>query len=433
MLDALRHAVGRSNAMLDSLVARISRVSDRANTSYLNGTQHSVANPSDPTLDEQWKIDLRELDRVVEGNGFPTTAPATMESVNRLLSSSVYKDIIRPYFADYPKMSLMWGECRAFIYGLVRMIRPEVVAEIGTYFAGTAEVFVRALWENGNGILYTTDPYGAERGPAVIRQWPAPLQELVRFSPEDSMMFLAKLARSKTLLDIILIDGNHEYEFAGFDLAVAARCMRPGGIIIMDNAEQTGPFEAARHFLAENPEWRELGTCISGFKPSDPFAMPRCSIPGTSFIVLQAPFRVTLGARLQSWGDEAVPSEAQSPGFVLEFSPQHCRGRLHFQAVYRGFGGNGRTAEELKQQGSMPIELTGQEATVEHQFDEPMNSEVYARYFPHCHHTFEVELFWEPASDSGPLILSSRPRPQSSSQDAANMVKREPAKSPSYS
>ena len=231
-----------------------------------------------------------------------------------MLSSAAYNDIIRPYFADYPGMSLMSGDCRAFIYGLVRMCKPETVAEIGTYFAGTAEVFARALWENGRGVMYTTDPYGAQRGPAVIRQWPAPLQEIVRFSPDDSMMFLARIARSDALLDIILIDGNHEYEFAHFDLSMAAKTMRPGGVIIMDNAEQTGPFEASRQFLAENPEWRELGICIAGFDPSNPFAMPRSSIPETSFIVLQAPFALTIGPKLQAWGDKAVPSELQSPG-----------------------------------------------------------------------------------------------------------------------
>jgi len=40
-------------------------------------------------------------------------------------------------------MSLMAAECRAFIYSLVRVSKPELVAEIGTFFAGTAEVFAR--------------------------------------------------------------------------------------------------------------------------------------------------------------------------------------------------------------------------------------------------------------------------------------------------
>jgi predicted O-methyltransferase YrrM len=415
MIGGLRRTVEKSDAVMQSLLARIT---GKAVLREIGQVLPDAENRNRPDLfiHEERGVDLRPLRPVVDETEFAAPIPVTMESLNLLLSSPAYVDKIRPYFIDYPKLSLMWHECRAFIYALVRMSKPEAVAEIGTYFAGTAEVFARALWENGRGVLYTTDPYGAERAPAVICQWPAPLQEMVRFSADDSMMFLGQLARSKTLLDVILIDGNHEYEFASFDLALAAKTMRPGGVIIMDNAEQTGPFEAARHFLAENPDWRELGTAISRFNPSDPFVMPRCSIPDTSFIVLQAPFCFTIGARLRSWGDEAVPSHAQSPGFALEFSPQECRGRLHFQAVYRGFAGNGRGVEELKQHGNMAIELNGAAGAIEHYFDKPSLSEVFVRFFPDCHHTFELELFWEAASGSGPLTLSARPRPVWSSR-----------------
>jgi len=362
--------------------------------------------------DQQWKIVLRPLDPLVDEGQLEVQAPITMESIKRLLSSAAYNDIIRPYFSDYPAMSLMYHNCRAFIYGLVRMCKPERVAEIGTYFAGTTEVFARALWENGRGVVYTTDPFGAERGPAVIRQWPAALQEIVRFSADDSMWFLNRIGRGEELFDIILVDGNHEYESASFDLSAAAKIMRPGGVIIMDNAEQTGPFEASRQFLAENPEWRELGTCIADFDPSNPFALPRSSIPETSFIVLQAPTAFTIGPKLRAWGDKAVPSAPQSPGFILKLPRQRCSGRLHFQAIYRGFSGDVRTAEELKKHDSITIELNNEAQDIEYQFDKPMISEVYAKFYPHCHHTFEVELFWQADTGSGPLTLAGIPRPK---------------------
>ena len=417
IIDALRYASHNSDSMSSNVAAILSGFARRiagVSTSDSTETQLDGKSIGDgiEAIDPLWKIDLRSLQPILDNNEFSTAIPITMDSIKSTLSSQIYIDQIREYFAHYPKMSLMAAECRAFIYALVRMSRPQVVAEIGTYFAGTAEVFARALWENGHGVLYTTDPFGADRGPAIIRQWPEALQEFVRFSADDSMMFLSKLARSKTMLDVILIDGNHEYEFASFDLAFAAKMMRAGGVIIMDNAEQTGPFEAARQFLAENPDWRELGTCTSEFKPSTPFAMPRCSIPETSFVVLQAPFCFTLGPRLRSWGDEVVASEAQSPGFVLECAPQCCRGHLHFQLVYRGFAENGRTAEELKQQGSVLIELDGAACTVEHQFERPLVSDVFARFFPNCHHTFELEVLWEAAPGSGPLTLAAKPRPK---------------------
>jgi hypothetical protein len=40
------------------------------------------------------------------------------------------------------------------------MLRPKVVAEVGTLFAGTTETLARALWENGEGVVHTTDPFG---------------------------------------------------------------------------------------------------------------------------------------------------------------------------------------------------------------------------------------------------------------------------------
>jgi hypothetical protein len=106
---------------------------------------------------------------------------------------------------------------------------------------------------NGAGIIHTTDPFGAERCPEIIATWPAELREVTRFYPLSSMDFFLELERQKVALDMVLVEGNHDYEFASFDLLMAARSLRPGGIVVMDNAEQSGPFHAARTFLGANP------------------------------------------------------------------------------------------------------------------------------------------------------------------------------------
>jgi len=81
-----------------------------------------------------------------------------------------------PYFANYPRQSLMSDHSRTVLFSLVQMHRPQVVVEIGTLYAGTTEVLARALWENGDGIIYTTDPFGAERCPDIIATWPVELR-----------------------------------------------------------------------------------------------------------------------------------------------------------------------------------------------------------------------------------------------------------------
>src|SRR5216683_478845 len=108
--------------------------------------------------------------------------PVTLGSVTELMNSPTCDDLCR-HLQNYPSRSLMGDKSRAMLFALIRMLRPKVVAEIGTYYAGGAEVIARALWENGEGFLHTTDPFGAERCPAIIANWPAELRNLVEFHP----------------------------------------------------------------------------------------------------------------------------------------------------------------------------------------------------------------------------------------------------------
>src|SRR5258708_38393824 len=98
------------------------------------------------------------------------------------------------------------------------------------------------------------------------------------------MDFFRGLEQHKVALGLVLVDGNHDFEFALFDLQMAARLIRPGGVIVMDNAEQTGPFHATRAFVARNPAWTELGAALARYDKSAPFDEARASIAGTSFV-----------------------------------------------------------------------------------------------------------------------------------------------------
>ena len=214
----------------------------------------------------------------------------------------------------------------------------------------------------------------------------------------NSMDFFHHLDRQQMTLDLVLVDGNHDFEFALFDLQMSARLLRPGGIVIMDNAEQTGPFKASQLFLANNREWCELGSAVASHTRSAPFDSVRASIPWTSFIILQAPRHIPVGEDLRSWGQVRTKS-AHFDGIRLELPAQRTSGWLHYQAMLRAFLDDGSVPEH-KAIGKVRIEVDDT-TSIGHPFDPPLRFPEGAQY------TYEVDLAWEADDGCPPLALSS--------------------------
>ena len=333
-------------------------------------------------------------------------AEITPASLAALLASPIYAELGKT-FANWPPQSLMSDESRAILYCLIRMGRPQAVAEIGTQYAGTAEVLARALWENGGGELHTTDPFGKERCPKIIARWPRDLRRVTHFYPLTSMDFLLDLQKRRITLDLVLVDGNHDYEFALFDLQMSAQLLRPGGVVVMDNAEQTGPFEASRAFLERNPAWRELGNAIAAYDPNAPFDTTRSSVPYTTFILLQSPRHISIGPTVHSSGQPWTTLKSVS-GFTLDLLPQTTAGTLHYHAIFRLFADANRDVREFKVTGSLPIKASGDQTIVTHRFAAPLGA---AAPPADALFTFETNLLWRAERGSPPLALASAPKP----------------------
>lgn len=332
--------------------------------------------------------------------------PVTAETLAKCRNSATYQDMCT-FFDGWPEDSFMSDHSRCTLYILVRMMQPKVVAEVGTLFAGTTQVLARALVENGAGEIHTTDPYGAERCPGIMAAWPQSLQAVTHFYPLNSMDFFLTLDQRRIGLDLVLVDGNHDYEFALFDLQMAARLLRPGGIVVMDNAEQTGPFQATRTFLDRHSAWREIGDAVKAYDPLNPFDPTRSSVPGTTFILLQAPPHVSVGAGPHSWG-QVFTDMTSMKGISLDLGSQSTAGTLFYQVIFRGFADGNRAGVELKEVGSLRVEADGVARTVVHDLKNSLRWESAATY-PDARYSFEVDLSWQSDPGAGPLALARPP------------------------
>lgn len=336
-----------------------------------------------------WQISPQPLAPIVKYDAKP--ADLSQRSITKWLTSKTHEKTIE-FFEKYPENSLLEPQSRAFLYHAARSMRAQTVIEVGTYFAGTSEVIARALWENGEGVLHTADPYGIDRCPYIISQWPDALQSHVEFHGENSMDFLIGLAAANTVIDIAFIDGNHDFEFALFDVQSAARLLRPGGIMVLDNVEQPGPFAAGMEFLKANPGWSELGQSVKTYSRDRPFELTRCSIPGTAFMVLQAPREIAVAEIPYSTGQ--FPFEPDEVAKVdLNLKGQDNKGSVHMHLILRAFGLGGGNIEEYKK--TISHDVGGKKGRLTVALDEPLVSRMRRRG-EHCTQSLEIVLAWEP-------------------------------------
>jgi predicted O-methyltransferase YrrM len=305
----------------------------------------------------------------------------------------------KAYFYDNPvaARSLISSQSQALLYSLIRNLRPENVFEIGTYKAGTTEAICRALQSNNKGIAHAVDPFQGEYIAGVLKFWPPELFRHVRLHMKNSMAFFTDIERQHIHPEIVFVDGNHEYEYAAFDIACGARMIAPGGFIFIDNISQPGPFFAGRDFITANSGWRELGSSATDYNREKAFDSGRGTVPETDFMILRAPMTYGVGerpfniARIR-WGTGKVA------GVRLKLVPPELGGRLTVQVVLRGFG---VMPIETTSEASVQVEAGCTELSVA--LAPPLQVDGQFVYF-----TVEPWLIWHGAQ---PLQLLAAPEP----------------------
>ncbi len=317
--------------------------------------------------------------------------------------SSKAFDEVFSFYRDYPSGSLQSDEARALLHHLIVTRRPERVLEIGSWSAKTTEVMARALWEAGRGQIETIDPFGGERCPAAIASFPPELQKLVTFRAENSAAHFDRAMSSNTQYDLVLIDGNHEFEFALFDVMCTARLMRPGGLIVMDNIEQVGPRLAAKLFLERNPPWRDVANVVRHIDATSPLAVPPASFPDTKFYVLEAPPHYVIGEEPRVFGPADV-DRAEVEGIELELAGP-ARGTLHVLVYARTFGLT--EPEELRCEQALALDFT--QLPADNRVRLPLNQPLRTAFpRPGLHRRVEISLAF--IGDQA-LALRSSPQP----------------------
>jgi hypothetical protein len=181
---------------------------------------------------------------------------------------------------------------------------------------------------------------------------------------------------------------------------MAARTLDPGGLILLDNVSQPGPYLAALDFLRDTPGWRECGNPGERSRDGLPFDNRRARIHNSDLIALRAPSGLVVGARPVTLGERSF-DRREVRGIELRIAERSSRGTLTAQCALRGHSASpANPGVEII--GAASLDLDDAQGPVTARFEPPLvaRGDFYQM-------ALEIALVWRGGS---PLHLAGPPK-----------------------
>ena len=135
-------------------------------------------------------------------------------------------------------------------YAVVRALQPTVVVETGVAGGVSSAYLLLALQRNGRGILHSIDcndqAYLLENQTVgwIVPDW---LRSRWHLHLGDASELLAALLRELGEIDVFIHDSLHSYEQMNLEFHVAYPHLRPGGLLLADDALWNSAFPEFAH------------------------------------------------------------------------------------------------------------------------------------------------------------------------------------------
>lgn len=177
--------------------------------------------------------------------------------LEKILNSGVVSDgtnevtVRHPEFPD--RISHVDRSTGDLLQRAVREVKPSLSLEVGLAY-GVSTLFIceaiSELPQPGRHIVLDPYQHGKWRGLGLRNLRDAGFESLLEFHPEPSELVLPRLLAEGRVLDLVFIDGLHRFEQAFVEFYYVNRLLRPGGIVLFDDAARRSVNRVIRHALS---------------------------------------------------------------------------------------------------------------------------------------------------------------------------------------
>ena len=182
----------------------------------------------------------------------------------------------RSFEGDFERVALPAADGN-ILRDLLTAERARVVIEIGLAYGSSALAIGEALCLNGSADVshVVIDPFQTTAYDNVGRDAlaAAGLADWTTFIGEASSIALARLLADGFVADAAFVDGSHRFHEVFVDLYFLRRLVRPGGLVVLDDASWPSVAAALRYF-DQNLGWRPVdigGRLTARRLPDEPF------------------------------------------------------------------------------------------------------------------------------------------------------------------
>ena len=182
----------------------------------------------------------------------------------------------RPFEGDFERVALPAADCD-LLRDLLVAERAGVVIEIGLAYGSSALAIGEALCLGGRADVshVVIDPFQAAAYDNVGRDAleAAGLAGHTTFVGEASSIALPRLVADGLVADAAFVDGSHRFHEVFVDLYFLRQLVRPGGLVVLDDASWPSVAAALRYFDL-NLGWRPVdiaGRLTARRLPDKPF------------------------------------------------------------------------------------------------------------------------------------------------------------------